>query len=124
MAARAHLRVGVEVVEQNEVARQRMNVRRDLLREQAERAIAVALRQIAQHLVVRAVFLDDVNDMADRRRAAHRPGDRVVLVHRRPAAGAGRQRWAVLVHAASARLRPAGLGRSTIPSEPRKSPPM
>src|SRR5258708_40291671 len=49
-----------------------MCIRRDVAPEKNERRVAVAFRQVAEHLVVRAVLADDVHDMLDRRRAAGR----------------------------------------------------
>src|SRR5205823_9753649 len=63
---RADLTLDVEVVEQHKFTGQFMMVGRDLRRENAEAGIAVSLRQIAQHLIIRAVFLDHVNAIFDR----------------------------------------------------------
>src|SRR5215213_10538382 len=45
-------------------------IRRDLIAEEAERRIAVSFTEIAEDLVERAVFLDDVDDVLDGRRVA------------------------------------------------------
>jgi hypothetical protein len=66
VAVVAHLRVDVEVVEQHELAGERVRVRRDLLSEQGQVRVAVPLRQVAQDLVVGAVLADDVEDVLDR----------------------------------------------------------
>src|SRR5262249_44432809 len=58
---------GVVVVEHYELLRQRVKVRRDRPAEERQRGIAVALRQVAEHLIVGAVLLDDVDDVFDRR---------------------------------------------------------
>ena len=57
-----------------------MLVRRDPLREKAQRRVAVALADVAQHLVVGAVLLDDVDAMFDRAGPADRGGDGVVCL--------------------------------------------
>ena len=64
-----------------------MQVWRDVLAEEAQRRIAAAFRHVAENLVVRAVLLDDVDRVAERRRFAHLRGHRVVLglfAHRPP----------------------------------------
>ena len=76
MAVVADLGVDVEVVEQDELAGERVGVGRDLLAEEAEARIAVAFRHVAEDLIVGAVFLDDVEDVPDRRCAADRARDR------------------------------------------------
>ena len=43
-------------------------IRRNALAEDRQRRVAAALRQIAEHLIVRAVLLHDVEDVLDRRR--------------------------------------------------------
>ena len=55
----------VEVVERDELVGQRVKIRRGLLREFGQRRVAVALAQVAKHLIVGAVFLDDVDDVLD-----------------------------------------------------------
>ena len=47
-----------------------MCVRRHVLAKQRERRVAVALRQVAQDLIVGAVLANDVEDVLDRRRVA------------------------------------------------------
>ena len=54
-----------EIVERDEIARQRMLVRRHRLAEHGQRRIGIAAPQIAQHLIVGAVFLDDIDDVLD-----------------------------------------------------------
>ncbi len=85
-----HLRVHVEVVEQDELAGERAVVGRGRVPEQGQRRVPVALRQAAQDLVVRSVLLDHVDDVLDPmepRRLGPVPGvDAVVGAHlRRPA---------------------------------------
>ena len=57
----------VEIVERRELARKAMVVRRQRPAEDGEMRIAVADLQVAQHLVVGAVLLDDEDDVADPR---------------------------------------------------------
>src|SRR6266511_693070 len=57
--------VYVEVVEHDELTRQGMGVRRDLLAEDCEVRIAVAPLEIAEHLVVGSVFPDHIEDVFD-----------------------------------------------------------
>ena len=64
-AVRADLAGVVEVVERDEVRGERMQVGRRGLRELGERRVAVALREVAEHLIVGAVLLDDVDDVLD-----------------------------------------------------------
>ena len=54
-----------EVVQRHEVARQPVVVRRCGRAKHRQPRVAVALRQVTQHLVVGAVFLDDVDHMLD-----------------------------------------------------------
>jgi len=42
-------------------------IRRDRAREKDERRIAISLRQIAEDLIVGAVFFDDIDDVLERR---------------------------------------------------------
>ena len=56
MAVVADFRVDVEVVELRELTNQRVGVGRDVLAEQRQRRIAVAARDIAEHLIVGSVF--------------------------------------------------------------------
>ena len=65
-------RVDVEVVEQHEFARQLVMIGRDVLAEQHQRGIAVAFLHVAEHLIVGAILLDDVDDVLDRRQRAWR----------------------------------------------------
>ena len=70
----------VIVVEQPELLDQRVVIRRHVAPELHQRRIAVALRHIAEHLVVGAVLLDDVEDVLDRRALPAVHGDRVAIV--------------------------------------------
>src|SRR5256885_12115809 len=47
-----------------------------LFRSHHERRVAVAARQVAKQLIVRAVLLDDVDDVLDERRLAGSRGNR------------------------------------------------
>ena len=60
----------VEVVEQHELLGERVLVRRDVAAEERQARIAVALLQIAEHLIVGAVLFHDEEDVLDRRRLA------------------------------------------------------
>src|SRR5437867_3827038 len=55
----------IGVVEQNKFATDFVLVGRHALAKNAQRRITVALWHVAQHLVVGAVFLDDVEDMLE-----------------------------------------------------------
>ena len=63
----AHLGVHEETVKQSKALRQRVMVGRDGSRKEGERCVAVALWHVAKHLVVRTVFLDDVDHMPNGR---------------------------------------------------------
>ena len=67
MPVRAHLGVDVEVVEEHELPREGVCVRRHLLAEESEIGIAVAGRDVAEHLVVGTVLADHVEEVLDRR---------------------------------------------------------
>ena len=79
VAVGADLALHVEVVEQDELPRERVMVWRDAFGEQAEGGIAVSLRHVAKHLVVGAVFLDHVDHVGDRARLAGLKRDRMTL---------------------------------------------
>ena len=64
VAVGRHLAVAVEVVQQHELAGQLVVVGRDLLGEEAQVRVAIALLHVAEDLVVGAVLLDDVDDMS------------------------------------------------------------
>src|SRR5258705_5895197 len=55
----------IGVVEQHEIAHQLVLIGGDALAKNAERRIAIAPRLIAEHLIVSAVFFDDVNHMLE-----------------------------------------------------------
>ena len=63
--------VAVEVVEEDELLGQLVVVGRHLAPEHHQRRVAVAPGHVAEDLVVRAILLDDVEHMLDRRRVAH-----------------------------------------------------
>src|ERR1019366_1225549 len=63
LAVGGDIAVDVEIVEQDEFARQFVQVGGDVFPEEDQRGVAVALFHVAQHLVVGAVFLDDVDDV-------------------------------------------------------------
>ncbi len=58
-----------------------MMVRRQLLREETELRFAVAFGHVAEHLIVGAVLLHNVDDVLDRRFVADLLGDGVVIGH-------------------------------------------
>ena len=66
VAVGADVRVIEEAVEAAEPRDERVLVRRDGRAEHHERRIAVGARDVAQHLIVRPVFLDDVDDVFER----------------------------------------------------------
>ncbi len=68
MAVGAQNAGAVDVVEQHKVTDELVLVRRHALAEDAEARIAVAGWHIAQHLVVAAVFLDDIDDVLEHAR--------------------------------------------------------
>ena len=65
----------VGVVEEHELAGERVLVGRDLGAEDAEFGPAVALGHVAEHLVVGAVFLDHVDHVLDQARLTDPFGD-------------------------------------------------
>ena len=67
MAVRAHVGIDVKIIEQDEFARELVVVRRDAFAEQDQRRIAVTFLHIAQNLIVRPIFLHDVDDVLDGR---------------------------------------------------------
>ena len=73
VAIGADFALDVEVVEQHKFARQLVMIRRDALRENAERRIAIAFRHVTQHLIVSAVLLDNVENVFNGRLLAHLP---------------------------------------------------
>ncbi len=79
MPVRAHIRVDVKIVEQHKLARQLVMIRRGILIEQRQRRIAISLPELPQHLIVSAIFLDDVNHVLDRRRPARLRIDHVIV---------------------------------------------
>src|SRR5260370_30485133 len=67
MAVHADLAIAVEIVEQHELPGELVVIGGDFLAEDGEARVAVALTEISQHLVVRAIFLDDVEHVLDGR---------------------------------------------------------
>ena len=84
----AHFAVAVEIVEQDKIARELVMVGRDFFTVEREVRVAVAegpslrISQIAEHLVVGAVLLDDVEDVPDRARGADFRRDHAVVFRR------------------------------------------
>ena len=66
MAERALIARRVIVVEQDELFGERMEVRRHGPAEDGEVRRAVALRHVAEHLIVGSILLDDVDDVTNR----------------------------------------------------------
>ena len=125
VAVDAHLAVAIEVVQQHVVAGQLVVVGRDVLAVHDECRIAVARRaalgilEIAEHLVVGAVLLDDVEHVLDGAFPARLVGNAAIAGHR-GAADQLRRVGRVLPHllrvAASARHRAARSLRSSLPA--------
>ena len=67
MALRADVRVYVKIVVKGIFAGQFVQVWGDILSEQGQRLVSIAFLNIAQHLVVRAVLFDDVDDVLNGR---------------------------------------------------------
>ena len=61
MAIGADFRIDIEIVQQNELARQRMMIWRDLLGKQAKLRIAIPFGHVAEHLIVGAIFFNHVD---------------------------------------------------------------
>ncbi len=74
-AVGGHVGVGEEVVEQREAPRELAVVGRRVVVEQRQRRVAVALADVAEHLVVGAVLLDHVDDVPDRAERLRLGGD-------------------------------------------------
>src|SRR5262245_54025131 len=55
----------IKVVQRDEVAREPVMIRSDIPTELCQGRVAVALTQVAQHLIVGSVFFDDVEHMID-----------------------------------------------------------
>ena len=89
----AHLGVDEEPVEQSEPLGERVMIRRHGARKEHQRRIAVALRDVAEHLIVRAVLLEDVDHVLERRIARPRAA-RVPSVRRGDARREPRERVA------------------------------
>jgi len=89
MAVGADLAVDVEVVQKNEVAGEGVVIRRDRFRKEAKVRLAVPFPDIAEDLVVGAVLLNDLHDVADPRPVAEPEGDRVTGRRRRSVNGGG-----------------------------------
>ena len=92
----ADFALDVEVVEQDELAGERVMVGRDVFAEETQLTLAIPLRHVAEHLIVSAVLLDDVDAVFDRARVADFPRD-----------GAARE---ICRGGAQAGVRPAGKG--------------
>src|SRR5439155_25583147 len=76
MTVGAHLGINVEVVHQDKLSREGVVIRCDLFSEKSEAGISVPFRHVAEHLVVRAILFDHIDDMTDRRLLSHAPRDR------------------------------------------------
>jgi hypothetical protein len=60
----------VKVVEQGKLARKAVMVGRDVLAENAQLRVAVALLHVAEHLIIGPVLLDDIDDVLEHARLA------------------------------------------------------
>src|SRR5439155_18007146 len=78
VAIGADLALDIKIVEQYKLLRQLVVIGSDPLRKQAKLRVTIALRHVAEDLIVRAIFLDDINAVLDRRRIARYCGDRIV----------------------------------------------
>ena len=81
----------IQVVEQHELLGQRVLVRRDVAAEERQARVAVALLQVAEHLIVGAVLFHDEEHVLDRRALADLGGNH----GRRRGAGRLEQRVAI-----------------------------
>ena len=63
----ADFAIHVEVVEQHPAARDRVRIRRHGVVEDRQRGVAIALRDVAEHLIVGAVLSDHIDDVLDGR---------------------------------------------------------
>ena len=63
VAIGADIGIHIEVVEQDEIMRQLMQIRRHLFAKHDQRGIAIAFLHIAQHLIVGAILFHDVQHM-------------------------------------------------------------
>ena len=82
--------IAIEVVEQHVIAGKLVLVWRDVFAEHADLRLAITQRfsagvfQVAEHLIVRTIFLDDVEHMLDRAGIADLAGDdRFIRLRRR-----------------------------------------
>ena len=82
VAVGAYLAVNIEIVQEHELPGQRVVIRGNALGKNAQPRLAVALRNIAENLVVGAVFLDDVDAVFDRARLAKLARDRIARLRR------------------------------------------
>ncbi len=64
-AVAAHLAAGVKIVQRHKAARQFVVIGRDGFGQGSQGRISVAALQVAEHLVVAAVFLDDVDHVVN-----------------------------------------------------------
>ena len=76
MSIRTQNSIAVGIIEQHEVAHQLVLIRRNAFSENAERRIAVAALVIPEHLIVSAVFFDDIHDVLEDARLADALRDR------------------------------------------------
>ena len=93
MAVGADFAIDVEIVKLDEITGQFVVVGRYIFGKQAERRVAITLRQISQHLIVGAVFLDDVNTVTNRTLPTDPGGDRIVGRAGWGSAGPAGARW-------------------------------
>ena len=95
MPVAAHHARAARVVQENKFTRKFVLIGRHFFAENAEARVAVSFLDVAEDLIVRAIFFDDVNDVLDEAGLAERgdppfgPGGRQEL-HRAEGTGAGR----------------------------------
>ena len=95
MAVGADIGADIEVVEQHEVIGDLVMIGRDVLAEEHQRRVAIALLDIAENLVVGAVFLHDVDDVLDGRGIGGTRGHGIASRNgnARPSANRDRASW-------------------------------
>ncbi len=72
MTVGAHLGVDVKIVQQHELPRQGVVVRRYFFGKKTQARVTVTLRHISEHLIVGAILFDNVKNILYRRGPANR----------------------------------------------------
>ena len=65
MTVSAEDAAAIGVIEQNEITHHLVLIGREFLTKDTKRRIAVSFQHVAEHLIVRAVFFDDIDDVFD-----------------------------------------------------------